>query len=63
MEINMPIKNAKRISICKAMFFVLILKPQNTFLMIEERLCPSVSLNFNPIQQGGNTFIMKISCV
>ena len=27
---------------CKAMFFVLILKPQNTFLILEERLCLNI---------------------
>ena len=33
--------DAKRISIiiCKAVLFVLILKPQNTFLVLEKRLC------------------------
>ena len=39
MEINMPIKDTKIIStICKTTFFVLILNPQNIFLILEERL-------------------------
>ena len=43
MEINMPIKDAKRKEyICKASFFVVILKPQNTFLILEECLCLNV---------------------
>ena len=39
MEINMPIKDAKKKkNFSKTMFFVLILNPQNTLLILEECL-------------------------
>ena len=56
MEINMPIKDAKIIII-----YVLIVKPQNTYLISDDRLCPGDSFDLHIIQQVSN--IMKMSCM
>ena len=47
MEINMPLKDAKKnkymyLHVCRAMFFVLIQNPLNTFLILEGRLSLNV---------------------